>query len=293
MYKKITKCPLCKSKDIRNLIICEDHLVSGESFAINVCADCTFKFTNPRPINEALHKYYQSEHYISHTSKANSLRHFLYKTIRSYTLKKKLKLVNSLSNKGNILDVGCGTGEFLKTCSNANWNIHGIEPDQKAREKAEKLLGIKLMDSLFNCTDEYKYQIITLWHVLEHLPELNKTIQHLKNILSARGRLIFALPNVDSYDAKKYKEYWAAYDVPRHLYHFSQFSFKKLMKNHNLKVESIHPMKFDSYYVSLLSESYKNKFFNYSRALISGWLSNSYARKNKNNYSSLIYIVKK
>lgn len=293
MYKKITKCPLCKSKNIKNLIICEDHLVSGESFAINVCGNCTFKFTNPRPINEALHKYYQSEHYISHTSKANSLRHFLYKTIRSYTLKNKLKLVNSLSKKGIILDVGCGTGEFLKTCSNVNWDIQGIEPDQKAREKAEKLLDIKLMDSLFNCTDENKYQIITLWHVLEHLPELNKTIKHLKNMLSVRGRLIFALPNVDSYDAKKYKEYWAAYDVPRHLYHFSQITFKKLMKNHDLKVESVYPMRFDSYYVSLLSESYKNKYFNYSKAFISGWLSNSYARKNKNNYSSLIYIVKK
>ena len=293
MYKKITKCPLCSSKDIKNLIICEDHLVSGESFAINVCNSCTFKFTNPRPENELLHKYYQSEHYISHTSKANSLRHVLYKTIRNYTLKNKLKLVNSLSKKGNILDVGCGTGEFLKTYSNANWTIQGIEPELKAREKAEKLLGIKLIKSLFDCKNENKYQIITLWHVLEHLPELNKTIEHLKKLLSKQGRLIFALPNVDSYDAKKYKEYWAAYDVPRHLYHFSQISFNKLMKNHNLKIESTKPLKFDSYYVSLLSESYKSKYFNYTKSFINGWKSNTYAKKNKNNYSSLIYIVKK
>lgn len=293
MYKKITKCPLCKSKDIKNLIICEDHLVSGESFAINVCGTCTFKFTNPRPENEELHKYYQSEHYISHTSKANSLRHILYILVRNYTLKNKLKLVNSLSKKGSILDVGCGTGDFLKTCSSANWKIQGIEQDLKAREKAEKLLGIKLITDLLDCKDENEYQIITLWHVLEHLPELNKTINHLEKLLAKQGRLIFALPNVDSYDAKKYKEHWAGYDVPRHLYHFSQVTFKKLIKNHNLKVESIQPMKFDSYYVSLLSESYKNKYFNYSRAFLSGWKSNSYARKNNNNYSSLIYIVKK
>jgi len=136
MYKKINTCPLCKSKDIKNLIICKDHLVSGESFAINECGNCSFKFTNPRPLDEELNKYYQSEDYISHTNKANSLRHIIYKTVRNYTLKRKLKLINTLSRKGNILDVGCGTGEFLKVCSNNRWNIHGVEPDSNAREKA-------------------------------------------------------------------------------------------------------------------------------------------------------------
>jgi len=293
MYKKINKCPVCKSKDIKNLMICKDHLVSGESFAINECLNCSFKFTNPRPMDEELNKYYQSEDYISHTNKANSFNQIIYKIVRNYTLNRKLKLINSLSIKGNILDVGCGTGEFLQVCAKKNWIVHGVEPDQKAREKAENLLHIKISDSLFLCDDENTYQIITLWHVREHLPELNKTIKQLQKLLVKNGRILFALPNVDSYDAQKYKEFWAGYDVPRHLYHFNPYTFKKLMKKHGLKIENILPMRFDAYYVSLLSEKYKNKYFSYIKSFLSGCKSNSYAKKNKNNFSSLIYIVKK
>ena len=128
---------------------------------------------------------------------------------------------------------------------------------------------------------------------MEHLPDLHTTIKHLKKLLTKQGRILFALPNVDSFDAKKYREFWAAYDVPRHLYHFSQNTFKKLLKQHGMKVKIIMPMRFDAFYVSLLSERYKNKYFNYTKSFINGCISNSYARKNKNNYSSLIYIVKK
>jgi len=293
MYKKINKCPLCKSKNIKNLIICKDHLVSGESFAINECNDCSFKFTNPRPVDEELSKYYQSEDYISHTNKANSLRHLLYKTVRNYTLNKKLKLINNLSKKGNILDVGCGTGEFLQVCSDNLWNIHGVEMDQQAREKAEKLLNIDIYKDLYVCEHFNTYQVITLWHVLEHIPDIHNTIKYLKKLLTKQGRILFALPNIDSFDAHKYKEFWAAYDVPRHLYHFNQNTFGKLMKTHGMKVKTIVPMRFDAFYVSLLSERYKNKYFNYIKSIINGCKSNSYASKNNNNYSSLIYIVKK
>jgi 2-polyprenyl-3-methyl-5-hydroxy-6-metoxy-1,4-benzoquinol methylase len=293
MYKRIDICPLCKSKNIKNLIICKDFLVSGESFAINECENCTFKFTNPRPLDEELSKYYQSEDYISHSNKSNSFRHIIYKIVRNYTLKKKLKLINSLSEKGNILDVGCGTGEFLKVCSSNHWKVSGVEPDFKARKKSEKLLNISIYDDVFNCEHYNTFQIITLWHVLEHLPDIHANIKHLKKILAKGGRILFALPNVDSFDSKIYKEYWAAYDVPRHLYHFNQNTFKKLMKQHGMEVKKIIPMKLDAFYISLLSERYKNKYFNYIKSFISGWKSNSYAKKNKNNYSSLIYIVKK
>ena len=293
MYKKISKCPICKSKDIKNMMICKDHLVTGESFAINECHNCSFRFTNPRPLDEELNKYYQSENYISHTNKAVSFGQIIYKTVRNYTLRRKLKLINNLSKKGNILDVGCGTGAFLEVCSKDNWKIQGVEQDLKAREKAEQLLHINIHQNLFSCEKEQDFQIITLWHVLEHMPDLNKVIKHLKMLLSNQGRILFALPNVDSYDAQKYKEYWAAYDVPRHLYHFSPLTLKKLMKKHGLKIEKILPLRFDAFYISLLSEKYKNKYFNYIRSFIYGCKSNSYARLNNNNYSSLIYIVKK
>ena len=208
-------------------------------------------------------------------------------------MRQKLKLINSLSEKGKLLDVGCGTGEFLKVCSSNNWKIYGVEPDLKARQMSEKLLNTPVYDDLYSCKDYDSFQIITLWHVLEHLPDIHSTLKHLKKLLTKKGRMVFALPNVDSFDAVKYREFWAAYDVPRHLYHFNPYTFRMLMKKHGMKVKKIMPMRFDAFYISLLSERYKNKYFNYTKSFINGCKSNSYARKNQNNYSSLIYIVAK
>ncbi len=293
MYQKIDKCPLCGSTDIRNFIICKDYLVSGESFAVNECIKCTFRFTNPRPQPSELEKYYRSDNYISHTNKASSLTHILYKFVRHFTLKSKMKLIDSLSDTGRILDVGCGTGEFLQVCSQGGWKIHGVEKDTFARKNAEKLLNIKIHEHLSDIPRNGEFEMITFWHVLEHIPEFHEIIDLARKYLFRKGFLLLALPNHESFDAKKYKEFWAAYDVPRHLYHFNQANVRLLAKNHDLKLKSVIPMKMDAFYVSLLSEYNKTKRNKYFKSAITGLKSNSYGKKNNMNYSSLIYLLKK
>lgn len=293
MYEKLDKCPLCNSVSISNFLICKDHLVSGESFAVNYCKNCTLQFTNPRPDNTILNNYYQSKNYISHTNKGNNLVNFIYKLARKFTLKRKLKLVNHYAIHGRILDVGCGTGDFLHTCKNNRWIITGVEPDLKARQMAEDVTRNSIYDALDKVTSKDKFDAITLWHVLEHLPDLHSTMISLKSLLKSKGKLFIALPNVESYDARKYKESWAAYDVPRHFYHFNRKSFDFLVKEHDLQIEDILPMKLDAFYIAILSEKYKNNKSNLIKSIMTGLKSNRYARKHNDNYSSLIYILKK
>lgn len=292
MYHKDDKCPVCGSKDIRNFIICKDHFLSGESFAINECGQCTFRFTNPRPVDSELDKYYDSNQYPSHNHRPSTLMDYVYRIVRRYTLKEKLKLVNSLSERANLLDVGCGTGEFLQVCKHDGWSTRGVEKNSKARQQAENIVGLSIDRELYDINRGGEFQVITLWHVLEHLPSIHEAMNHLKKILAVKGHIIIAVPNHLSYDARKYEAYWAAYDIPRHLSHFNQKSFKTLARLHDFKVKNILPMKLDAYYVSLLSEKYKNTRFKLINSIITGFKSNRYA-KNDNNYSSLIYILKK
>jgi 2-polyprenyl-3-methyl-5-hydroxy-6-metoxy-1,4-benzoquinol methylase len=268
-------------------------MVSHESFKITKCNNCNFLFTNPRPDLQHIGSYYKSDQYISHTDKSNNLTNSLYKIARIFTLNQKLKLVNSMVDEKSILDFGCGTGDFLSTCKNKQWNIHGFEPDSAARTIAEKKIKISIhqnLETLHNLSD---LSIATLWHVLEHVSDLNKTIATLVNTLCKKGKLLIAVPNHESLDAKTYQEFWAAYDVPRHLYHFSQSTMHKLLKNHGLKINQILPMKLDSFYVSLLSEKYKKGYSNFPNSFLNGCKSNIYAKKNNNNYSSLIYVASK
>jgi 2-polyprenyl-3-methyl-5-hydroxy-6-metoxy-1,4-benzoquinol methylase len=243
------------------------------------------------PVPENLKEYYKSEDYISHTDSRKSLIDIVYQFVKRSTLRRKLALINSFNTTTKtILDVGAGTGDFLKICVANNWNISGVEPNSDAR-KISKTKGVLLQKELDQLGDK-QYDVITLWHVLEHVENLSSYIFKLKQLLSDNGRLLIAVPNYKSYDAKYYKEFWAAYDVPRHLWHFSQQSIQKIFSFEKMSVEKIIPMKFDSYYVSLLSEKYKTGKMNIINAFYRGFVSNLKGRSTS-EYSSLIYVIKK
>lgn len=293
MLEKINNCPVCNSDNLSNYIVCKDHMLTGENFTITKCDACSFLFTNPRPEKDALSKYYQSDEYVSHSNKSNNLTNALYIIARHYTLTQKIKFINKITDDKTILDYGCGTGEFLNACKKNGWKIQGFEPDEFARRQASQITKINIIDKIERFQNIDSLSLITLWHVLEHIPELNDTFGILKSKLSKNGKFLIAVPNYESYDAKLYSEYWAAFDVPRHLYHFSQETMKRFLDKHGLKIYSIKPMILDSFYVSLLSEKYKNGKSNFLKSFTNGYKSNSYAKNNNNNYSSLIYIAGK
>jgi 2-polyprenyl-3-methyl-5-hydroxy-6-metoxy-1,4-benzoquinol methylase len=290
IYERLENCPSCEHPKFENHLICEDYTVSHESFALVKCTKCSLIFTNPRPSPQSLPEYYKSRDYISHTDQGNSLINFIYKLIRNYTVTQKENLISRYSKKGTLLDYGCGTGHFLKHANKLGWHTFGYEPDVEAIKIAKTKSESYFISSITKISQ--KIDVITAWHVLEHVTDLRATLRNLYNNLVPGGYMFIAVPNLNSYDAYKYKEHWAAYDVPRHLYHFSRKSFQQLVTKQKLKIIHIEPMKFDSFYVSLLSEKNKLGKNNFINAFKTGIISNRKASKS-GEYSSLIYILKK
>lgn len=273
----------------------KDYSVSNENFELYYNAELDFLETKPQPTLEELPKYYESESYISHTDASESLVDKMYQFVKKIALKNKLQIINSFNTaEKNLLDVGCGTGEFLLTCKNNGWNISGVEPNKNAKDLAKQKLeensSFEIFDDL-SLINNQQFDVITLWHVLEHVPNLEDYISKLSSLLKPGGVLIIAVPNFKSFDALYYKNYWAAFDVPRHLWHFSQSAIQKIFSKVYLKVEKTKPMIFDSFYVSLLSEKYKTGKGNFVKAFFIGLYSNFKALRSS-EYSSLIYILK-
>lgn len=289
-------CPSCLSKEIAWVLNAKDHTVSSEQYEIWECASCALRFTQNVPPPEEIGKYYQSENYISHSDNKKGLVNTLYHTVRRRTLSRKRSLIESFGDitAGNLLDVGAGTGAFLNTMAEAGWAVKGLEPDDIARKNAKELYKIDLdaPEKLFESPSQH-FDVITMWHVLEHVHNLHGYMQQLNQLLKSNGNLYIAVPNYTSYDADVYKSAWAAYDVPRHLYHFSPRSMKNLLQQHGFELKAMKPMWYDSFYVSMLSQQYKKGHGNVSAAGLNGLVSNLKTVFNVERCSSIIYIAGK
>lgn len=291
----LSTCPICSGQSFKDYLTCKDYTATGEQFQLKQCNFCDFVLTDPKPEEENIEKYYQSDKYISHTGGKKNLFDAAYVLARKIALGAKRRSVEKYSSGKTILDFGCGTGEFLKEMKNHYWQVAGVEPVKLANDKASVTTGSKIYNSLTE-VKESKFDVITLWHVLEHLYDLNGSLQKFHSMLNESGTIFVAVPNFQSHDASHYKSFWAAFDVPRHLWHFNKANMKQLLEKNGFQLVDTLPMKMDSFYVSILSEGYKDpnqsKLIGLLNAVICGILSNLRAKK-KINYSSLIYIAKK
>jgi SAM-dependent methyltransferase len=289
-------CPSCGSSKLEPTLTATDHTVSHKEFQIITCGECQLRFTQDAPGSASIGHYYRSDDYISHTDTSKGLVNRLYHLARKQTLSTKCRLIQAASRleKGSLLDLGAGTGAFAAFMKGEGWEVTGLEPDGTAREKALSQNGIQLLpaEQLYELEGN-TFDAITLWHVLEHVHTLHPYLEQLKKLIRPDGRIFIAVPNYTSYDARTYGSNWAAYDVPRHLYHFSPDAMEDLLVLHGLKLQATQPMWYDSFYISMLSEKYRNGSGNLVRAVFNGAVSNLRAFVDKSKCSSLIYVVGK
>lgn len=291
-----TSCPCCNSEKINEVLVAKDYTVSKEDFSIWECVNCTVRFTQNIPDAASIAPYYQSSAYVSHTDTKEGLVNQLYHIVRNFTLKTKRNLLQQQTGlqQGHLLDIGAGTGAFAQTMKEAGWQITGLEPDASARTIAKQKFGLLLqMPNKLYTLPQAQFDAITMWHVLEHVHDLHSYLEQFNAVLKPQGKIFIAVPNYTSGDASSYKKHWAAYDVPRHLYHFSPKSIDILAASKGFTVKAYKPMWFDSFYVSMLSEQCKNGSGNLVMAFLNGLLSNLQALFNVKKCSSVIYVLSK
>ena len=298
MNELLTSCPVCGSAELPAKLVVQDRSVSQETFTIAQCAGCGLQFTNPRPAAAHIGKYYESDAYVSHNSAAQGLVNRVYKAARYFTVRRKVKLITKLNGgqPGRLLDYGCGTGHFLAGAKRAGWQVTGLEPNPRARQDAASRVGQPMLEpTALASLPPASFDAVTLWHVLEHVHALQDTLRQLITLLKPGGQLLVAVPNPDSLDAQHYRQDWAAYDVPRHLYHFVPATMRQLLASHGLRVVHTVPLVLDAYYVSMLSEQLRapERAGGPLAVLKAGYKSNQYAAQHGGQYSSLLYVAER
>ena len=290
--EKILICGICKGSAIKKHIEGKDHNATEEIFSVVECKNCGYRFTSPRPKEKFIGKYYKSKNYISHNSTKKGLINKIYHIVRKYQFYKKNQLIEKHSKTGGkkILDIGCGTGDFLNYMQFKKWEISGIEKDEGARKIATEKNNISINRDMLNLKEKNKYDVITMWHVLEHIYDAQTYIEKICKIIKKEGVIVIAVPNSNSYDAIKYKENWVAYDLPIHVSHFRKNDIQNIANKNNLKLKHIEPMFFDAYYISILSSRKKGE--SVVKGIWNGFKSNIKAKKEK-EYSSLMYFLYK
>lgn len=294
-YKDIT-CPNCQGDSFQKKATCKDYFVTGELFDICECRTCKFTLTAYPPKPSEIGNYYKSETYISHSNTSKGLINKIYHIVRNYMINKKVRLAMKATalKAGNHLDVGAGIGIFAHAMQEKGWKTEGIETSLDAREEAKKLHGLTLNDAdYWNEIPDGSKDLITLWHVLEHIPNLADTWENFRRVLKEKGTLIIAVPNPSSYDANVYKSEWAAYDVPRHLWHFTPKSLESMAEKHGFKLTEIRRMPFDGFYIAMMSEKNAGKSLAFLRGLWIGTIGFILSLSNKEKSSSIIYVLKK
>lgn len=291
----LNKCPICGSDLITKGIELKDHKISQELFQLASCDDCGQLFTQNPPDELNSGAYYKSERYISHSNSTKGVINYLYHIVRVYMLRKKRKIIAGVSTSRKLIDIGCGTGYFLNQMHSNGYTTKGVERSPEARRFCIDNFGLDVVspEYLFDDLVQEKFELATMWHVLEHLYDPHKYLKAIHKILKDESYLFVAVPNYKSYDAEYYRQFWAGYDVPRHLWHFDAPTVTNLVEGVGFKLVSLHRLPFDAYYVSLLSESYKgNRFFVFA-GLLNGLKSQIVSLFNLKRTSSILYVFKK
>ena len=289
---KAINCPVCESERISFLYDVTDHSLSKEVFTLKKCEHCDFVFTSNPPQETKIANYYKFEAYISHSDTKKGIMNILYHFSRKFMLSRKRKLIERRQNKGKLLDIGAGTGYFLNEMKTHHWEVEGIENDSDARKFAKQKFSLSLhpKEKLFDYRKS-SFDVISLWHVLEHVYDMDNYLSTIHKLLKENGLLMIALPNAKSYDARIYKSFWAAWDVPRHIWHFSEKNVRLLLKKHQFDLKDIKGMPLDGAYISLLSEKYKGGGL--LKALFYAKMAFFIGLMSKKKASSLLYIIRK